>query len=104
HIGSSLGAVVIQAEGGVRDDLVTGVQTCALPIWRQARQNNALSRVDWKTELRAVREESEQRSGGDSERARNQARRRGLPSLPGEIGRASCGNEWRSRGRPCNGR
>src|SRR5207244_6761870 len=23
-----------QAEDGIRDDLVTGVQTCALPIWR----------------------------------------------------------------------
>src|SRR5207244_5529954 len=23
----------IQAEDGIRDDLVTGVQTCALPIW-----------------------------------------------------------------------
>src|SRR5207244_10403426 len=24
---------VFQAEDGIRDDLVTGVQTCALPIW-----------------------------------------------------------------------
>ena len=24
-----------QAEDGIRDDLVTGVQTCALPIWFQ---------------------------------------------------------------------
>src|SRR5207244_6093335 len=24
----------LQAEDGIRDDLVTGVQTCALPIWR----------------------------------------------------------------------
>src|SRR5207244_7708355 len=24
-----------QAEDGIRDDLVTGVQTCALPIWMQ---------------------------------------------------------------------
>ena len=23
-----------QAEDGIRDDLVTGVQTCALPIWK----------------------------------------------------------------------
>ena len=36
--GSSLGYVVMcvvfffQAEDGIRDDLVTGVQTCALPI------------------------------------------------------------------------
>src|SRR5947208_13238496 len=26
-----------QAEDGIRDDLVTGVQTCALPIWISAR-------------------------------------------------------------------
>src|SRR5207244_5707201 len=26
-----------QAEDGIRDDLVTGVQTCALPILRRAR-------------------------------------------------------------------
>src|SRR5438552_19131346 len=26
-----------QAEDGIRDDLVTGVQTCALPIWGRAR-------------------------------------------------------------------
>src|SRR5258708_31603051 len=25
-----------QAEDGIRDDLVTGVQTCALPIWTAA--------------------------------------------------------------------
>ena len=28
------GGVFFQAEGGIRDGLVTGVQTCALPIWR----------------------------------------------------------------------
>src|SRR5258708_15563741 len=27
-----------QAEDGIRDDLVTGVQTCALPISRQAQE------------------------------------------------------------------
>ena len=26
-----------QAEDGIRDDLVTGVQTCALPIWGRNR-------------------------------------------------------------------
>src|SRR5438552_15233475 len=28
-----------QAEDGIRDDLVTGVQTCALPIWAGAGEN-----------------------------------------------------------------
>src|SRR5947208_10548299 len=27
-----------QAEDGIRDDLVTGVQTCALPIWTPAAE------------------------------------------------------------------
>src|SRR5258708_19305079 len=28
-----------QAEDGIRDDLVTGVQTCALPIFSKLREN-----------------------------------------------------------------
>src|SRR5687767_15968755 len=28
-----------QAEDGIRDKLVTGVQTCALPIWLRVRSN-----------------------------------------------------------------
>src|SRR5207244_5707280 len=31
----------LQAEDGIRDDLVTGVQTCALPIWQRAISNFA---------------------------------------------------------------
>src|SRR5258708_25287333 len=39
HYFSRLGDVCFffQAEDGIRDDLVTGVQTCALPIWTLAR-------------------------------------------------------------------
>src|SRR5258708_16403845 len=38
NIGVDLSSIVqlfffFQAEDGIRDDLVTGVQTCALPIW-----------------------------------------------------------------------
>src|SRR2546421_4717565 len=29
-----------QAEDGIRDLIVTGVQTCALPIWRQTNHQN----------------------------------------------------------------
>src|SRR5947208_3813304 len=29
-------AFLLQAEEGIRDELVTGVQTCALPIWNKA--------------------------------------------------------------------
>src|SRR5207247_5386344 len=31
------------AEDGIRDPLVTGVQTCALPIWRRERNANGRS-------------------------------------------------------------
>src|SRR5437868_12594920 len=34
-----------QAEDGIRDRNVTGVQTCALPIFRPARRNHARLRV-----------------------------------------------------------
>src|SRR5258708_15281445 len=30
----------LQAEDGIRDDLVTGVQTCALPIFRDTRSSS----------------------------------------------------------------
>src|SRR5258708_25708863 len=33
---SQLFVFFFQAEDGIRDDLVTGVQTCALPIWIDA--------------------------------------------------------------------
>src|SRR5689334_24719683 len=33
-----------QAEDGIRDGTVTGVQTCALPIWRGARALSFLRR------------------------------------------------------------
>src|SRR5207247_3244214 len=31
-----------QAEDGIRDPLVTGVQTCALPIWQVAHRRHAV--------------------------------------------------------------
>src|SRR5205823_7803664 len=33
-----------QAEDGIRDKLVTGVQTCALPIWLSSADNDCHSR------------------------------------------------------------
>src|SRR5207253_4132101 len=44
-----------QAEDGIRDGHVTGVQTCALPIW-SARPHcgGKLERVDVKTKLRTM--------------------------------------------------
>src|SRR5438552_3542304 len=35
------------AEDGIRDDLVTGVQTCALPICSSSMSPNAVRRVRW---------------------------------------------------------
>src|SRR5207244_10141375 len=35
-----------QAEDGIRDDLVTGVQTCALPICRADAVGHRVARVD----------------------------------------------------------
>src|SRR5258708_33307324 len=58
-----------QAEDGIRDDLVTGVQTCALPIWHgqgTARAHRA-------------RHDGVQESAGRSRRRHEE-----------EIGRASC--------------
>src|SRR5207247_5283853 len=38
-----------QAEDGIRDPLVTGVQTCALPIYKQSSQNsNVKTEFGWK--------------------------------------------------------
>src|SRR5438309_2631863 len=34
-----------QAEDGIRDGTVTGVQTCALPIWAKARRSRRRSRA-----------------------------------------------------------
>ena len=39
-----------QAEDGIRDDLVTGVQTCALPILLILSQNAQVSPVTRKSE------------------------------------------------------
>src|SRR5258708_17931456 len=41
---TSLGGFFFQAEDGIRDDLVTGVQTCALPI-SAPRGNHTLDRL-----------------------------------------------------------
>ena len=45
-----------QAEDGIRDDLVTGVQTCALPIWGAAATRNGQykKRGRCRKEIRAV--------------------------------------------------
>src|SRR5438105_4995164 len=37
-----------QAEDGIRDPLVTGVQTCALPIWAASRPTACTASAKWR--------------------------------------------------------
>src|SRR5690606_41849179 len=69
-----------QAEDGIRDFHVTGVQTCALPIWPAAAAGGGVERVPG---LRVVH-----RVGVAGTRGGRVADG-DLPGL-GEIGRASC--------------
>src|SRR5438105_13267333 len=68
-IGFLAGYFFFQAEDGIRDPLVTGVQTCALPIL-EARPDNPLYRYHlgyayWKTgAVSRARERSEERRVG----------------------------------------
>src|SRR5207244_9255594 len=88
-----------QAEDGIRDDLVTGVQTCALPILRLAC-NQATNRdpvVDYdEPQIRAALERLGRRewtrlaSGAGSRAIKYRHLLDEALRLGGEIGRASC--------------
>src|SRR5437867_7939574 len=73
-----------QAEDGIRDRTVTGVQTCALPISDEIDVLSATERVEGLEDVR----------GADVDRAarRHQARHRAghARSRERQIGRASC--------------
>src|SRR3990170_1304006 len=45
--GAQIHNFFFQAEDGIRDDLVTGVQTCALPIWWAQYDAIFSSRTEW---------------------------------------------------------
>src|SRR5256885_10786214 len=80
-----------QAEDGIRDYKVTGVQTCALPIWRygHAREGGRVDRFG----LRAAARARGARGQDGTPRSRVlvvEARTRATPGRNGEIGRASC--------------
>src|SRR2546425_8300000 len=78
-----------QAEDGIRDKLVTGVQTCALPIsatsassassWDQNRQSmeSASQSRDWGNSQSARSESFSQRSAGGVGEQRSEERRVG---------------------------
>src|SRR5438270_13545876 len=74
-----------QAEDGIRDLTVTGVQTCALPIYCLFVPVVVFAR--------------RRRHKGHGDRLGPDAARRGAPEVD-EIGRGRVGKEWRSRGAP----
>src|SRR5258706_9898857 len=63
-----------QAEDGIRDWSVTGVQTCALPIW-----SNSSPFAPWIVRMRTASTSSSarERSDSPSERSRSEERRVG---------------------------
>src|SRR5256885_4177025 len=78
-----------QAEDGIRDYKVTGVQTCALPISYGALENNCTGpgwRRSHQLELVEFRVVAEDPIGGSN---RHPAIALRIPSKP-QIGRASC--------------
>src|SRR5687767_15966418 len=85
-----------QAEDGIRDKLVTGVQTCALPIFRRRLppdgQHGVRRRGDRRGSVPCV----------SLQRERGRDALLGLRQLvlPRQIGRASVGKECRSRWSP----
>src|SRR2546428_4225207 len=89
----SLFCFFFQAEDGIRDLIVTGVQTCALPIcviaggpWRQQRdQQRRESRID-KAQAELKRLAAVKRKKVDVQKLASQVGR----SLQRQIGRASC--------------
>src|SRR2546429_2495307 len=78
-----------QAEDGIRDVAVTGVQTCALPIWatvnpRASVQHN--SRIEMSNDKLVT---ASHRPGGSCG-MRSSIPAKKFITLPWEIGRASC--------------
>src|SRR5439155_14969166 len=84
-----------QAEDGIRDGHVTGVQTCALPIYEAAARgvdagaHGHVPRLRARSRRRAAPEPVPDgaRRSGEGGAGRSVARRRDAPS---QIGRASC--------------
>src|SRR5205823_10657189 len=77
-----------QAEDGIRDKLVTGVQTCALPISRRCEEMDwCVSRGAWWSAAWPCPRPGARRHGGPARRGRRSPARWSERS---EIGRASC--------------
>src|SRR5437764_11890027 len=88
-----------QAEDGIRDTSVTGVQTCALPILRPGGERPVRPRpVRDGSVLRAGRTRRTPADHDPAHRGEGSGAIQSLAGLPGrEIGRASCRKECRSR-------
>src|SRR5207244_10632428 len=85
-----------QAEDGIRDDLVTGVQTCALPIWQSGESCRRRARSGRNPDLDGY-EPAESTQG----RLRRHELPRGLAGQPGRKLRSEerrVGKECRNRG------
>src|SRR5688572_32791963 len=83
-----------QAEDGIRDLTVTGVQTCALPIWLR-RQCTALSRSPPAAGRRGARQGGALPAQPRRVPPRDRCRDRGRPHRRSEERRV--GKEYRSR-------
>src|SRR6266536_3871524 len=93
----SSGVFFFQAEDGIRDPLVTGVQTCALPIFRAGassgstarstcRGTRSTSRVGPRSEERRVGKECRSRWSPDHLKKKN------LPHPPLAVSRVHLGH------------
>src|SRR5207237_2128309 len=82
-----------QAEDGIRDSSVTGVQTCALPISAESRSRLSHRRRRGRCRRRRRCERRDLLSAADP-----QLRRRSDNGGWHEIGRASCREGWWSGG------
>src|SRR5258708_26706940 len=73
-----------QAEDGIRDDLVTGVQTCALPICSSASIYNSVFPEIWNYISRPMSPLRRADCGGASGRVGRAGRRRAAPAFAGQ--------------------
>src|SRR5690606_42088549 len=78
--GSPLACFFLQAEDGIRDFHVTGVQTCALPIYIAPTNRRLFAR----------KAASRERKLSTSASGRNRSRRHQVSPALSKIGRASC--------------
>src|SRR5687767_15774805 len=88
-----------QAEDGIRDKLVTGVQTCALPIWPSVR-GAVRADVDGTAVSHARDRLAQRRREGHGRGVSRVLRDLLRAQQHREIGRASCREKCRSRWSP----